>query len=282
MILPASPSYTVRDVIISDSTDKSVDIDFKHPFISDRVIFLMCLRGIGKARVDYVEYTAQPNTILTILPYQIVEKVEESDDFFTVMLVFSPGLFTGIRGPKDFEILKAIDKMPILRISEEEKLNLLRYHSFIIETFDNSRQAVFFEKIIQSQVQALLLEIAALYIKYGGNTREGKTRARSRQIAAQFLDLLKEHYKTRRTVSFYAEKMFITPKYLSAALKKATGKPVNLWIEEAVILGAKILLKSTDLTVSQISDQMNFPNSSYFGRFFKKSTGMTPIEYRES
>jgi len=93
---------------------------------------------------------------------------------------------------------------------------------------------------------------------------------------------LKDNYKTERSPRFYADKLFITTKYLSSILKKVTGRSINSWLEEAIILGAKLLLKSTDLTVLQVSEELSFPNPSYFGRYFKKATGMTPKDYRDS
>jgi AraC-like DNA-binding protein len=76
--------------------------------------------------------------------------------------------------------------------------------------------------------------------------------------------------------------MSLTPKYFSKKVREASGKSVSQWIDEMVIMEAKAMLKSSNLTVLQISEKLNFPNASFFGSYFKKRTGISPIQYRES
>lgn len=94
--------------------------------------------------------------------------------------------------------------------------------------------------------------------------------------------LIFKYYRNERSLSFYAEKLFITPKYLSEVVRHATGKKVMELIAGAVLLDAKAQLKSTTRTIQQISDSLNFPNSSFFGKYFKKHIGVSPKVYRES
>ncbi|MFV0538448.1 MAG: helix-turn-helix domain-containing protein [Dysgonomonas sp.] len=74
----------------------------------------------------------------------------------------------------------------------------------------------------------------------------------------------------------------MTSKYLSSLIKEQTGRTAFAWINEIIISSIKHILKTTDKTILQISEDFNFPNASFFGRFFKKHTNMTPVEYRES
>ena len=97
----------------------------------------------------------------------------------------------------------------------------------------------------------------------------------------KFAALLYEHYKTERSVQFYAEKLHLTPKYFSKTIMEVNGKSVLELIDEMVIMAAKALLKSSVLTVSQIADELNFANPSFFGTYFKKRAGFTPLQYRE-
>ena len=96
------------------------------------------------------------------------------------------------------------------------------------------------------------------------------------------MSLLMKHYKDSRSVSFYADKLFLTPKYLSATLKAVTGKKAGQLIDDYVLLQAKVLLRSSDMTIQQISEELNFANQSFFGRYFKQLTGMAPTKYRNS
>ena len=89
------------------------------------------------------------------------------------------------------------------------------------------------------------------------------------------------HYKQERSISFYAEKLCLTPKYLSSVIKQATGKLAGTWIDECVILEAKTQLKCSGKSIQQIAEELNFANQSFFGKYFKHHTGMSPSKYKE-
>lgn len=270
--------YVIKNFVLSNNNDKFIDINLNHPFSFAGIVFVICLKGSGRIKIDFKEYCTKENSVLIILPNQITESLEHSDDFFVELLAFSFDFLSDIPIPKDFDMPRRIAQRPMLNISEKEIQNLLRYHSFIIDTF--KKKSSFFEQIIKGLLYSLLMEVVTLYTEQESNENEKKTSSRKEEIVFQFLELLKDHYKIGRSSSYYADKMFITSKYLSSTLKKVTGRSINSWIDDAVIIGAKILLKSTNLTVLQISEDLNFPNSSYFGRFFKKHTGYTPKSYR--
>jgi AraC-like DNA-binding protein len=80
--------------------------------------------------------------------------------------------------------------------------------------------------------------------------------------------------------TFYADRMCFTPKYLSKVIKENSGKSANSWIDDYVILEAKAMLKSTNMTVQQINDELNFPSQSFFGKYFKRIVGVSPKEYK--
>ena len=98
----------------------------------------------------------------------------------------------------------------------------------------------------------------------------------------QFMSLLNKHYITDRSVMFYADKMHLSPKYLSAVVKKVSGQTPSNWIDGLVIMEAKNLLKYSEMNIQEIAYMMNFPNQSFFGKYFKQRTGMTPSAYREN
>ncbi|MCR4995244.1 MAG: AraC family transcriptional regulator [Bacteroidales bacterium] len=103
---------------------------------------------------------------------------------------------------------------------------------------------------------------------------------RREQIFHDFLTLLEQNYRRERSISYYAGQMCLTPKYLSTVIKEVSGKHGMQWIDEYVVLEAKALLRDGHLSVKQVSDQLNFPSQSMFGRFFKKMTGYSPKVYK--
>lgn len=103
---------------------------------------------------------------------------------------------------------------------------------------------------------------------------------RSGDYFKQLVNLLHENYRTERSVEFYANQMNLTPKHLSRVVRNYSGKSVHQWIDDFVVLEIKNLLKYSDLSIQQISYELNFPNPSFMGQYFKRITGKTPGEYR--
>lgn len=106
--------------------------------------------------------------------------------------------------------------------------------------------------------------------------------SRKKQIFDQFTLLLRQHYTQERSISFYAEKLSITPKYLSQVIYDISGQHARNWIRDHVILEAKALLKCGKYNVQQVSDMLNFANQSFFGVYFKKAVGCSPSAYQDS
>ena len=102
---------------------------------------------------------------------------------------------------------------------------------------------------------------------------------RQQQLFDDFLELVQAHYNEHRCMTFYAEKLCLTPKYLSQVILEVSDRHATDWIRDYVILDAKALLKSGKYTVQQVGDLLNFSNASFFGKYFKAAVGCTPRKY---
>ena len=105
---------------------------------------------------------------------------------------------------------------------------------------------------------------------------------RAREVFEDFLHLAQEHHMKERSLGFYADRLYLSPKYLSKMVKNVSGRSAHDWIDTFVLREAQNLLKYSDLPIKQIVSQLNFPNQTTFYRFFKIQTGKTPTEYRKS
>lgn len=104
---------------------------------------------------------------------------------------------------------------------------------------------------------------------------------RKNQTFERFIALVTEYHSTQRGMQFYADKLCLTPKYLSKIVKESSGRTGPEWIDSFVILEAKNLLRYSDLSIKEISYRLEFPSSSVFHKFFKSHTGITPSDYRK-
>ena len=147
-------------------------------------------------------------------------------------------------------------------------LNLIRspYREFALESARHLTLAMFYGYCAARQ----------------GIANNAKAVTRQESICSDFIDILSHNYKEQREVSFYADRLCITPKYLSQIVKDNTGKTALELIEDYVIEESKAMLISTTMTIQQISDELHFPSQSVFGKYFKRVTGLSPREYRTS
>jgi AraC-like DNA-binding protein len=110
--------------------------------------------------------------------------------------------------------------------------------------------------------------------------KEDVKKQRGDMLFHQFMDEVRHNYTTERQLSFYADKLCITSKYLSRIVKQHSGRQPSEWIRDYVILESKALLRQNNLSVQQISDMLNFPNPSFFGKYFKTVVGCSPRQYQ--
>ena len=105
-------------------------------------------------------------------------------------------------------------------------------------------------------------------------------RTRSTIIARDFIQMVNADNGSHRSVSYYADRLFYSPKYLSSTIKEVTGKSPIQIINEHAVKEIKHKLKYTDMSIKEIADYFDFPNPSFFGKYVKTHLGMTPLQYR--
>ena len=118
------------------------------------------------------------------------------------------------------------------------------------------------------------------YIYSVCNSQQSSKGGREALLAQQFIDLLQQHVRQVRTVEFYADKLFVTPKYLSRICQQSTGHNASYWIIHFTLAQIMEELTATDRTLTDISIDFNFPYLSHFTRYVKQHSGKTPSEYR--
>lgn len=270
--------HAIKNFIVSDADKRIPNFLLEYPHTLDGIVFSICIKGNARFRINMQEYNVNTDTIATILPNAIIEPLEKSEDFFLETLFFSFDFISELPLPSDFNILEKIEQNPCLQISKDEIHNLLKFHAFIVEQY-NRKEHQYRQEIAKCLLFALIAELGSIY---SSKEKSSKNLTRMEKLTSQFFSLLRKHYKEERNVLFYADKMCLTSKYLTTIIRRVTGKSILHWIHDAIITAAKVHLKSSDKTVLQISEELNFSDSSQFCRFFRKYTNMSPKQYRES
>ena len=141
-----------------------------------------------------------------------------------------------------------------------------------------TKQDEYDKKTLYGLIAALFHYTDHLYSKAVGISRKRITH--SQEIFNIFIQLINQHCRNERALAFYASKMCITQRYLGTIVKAVSGTTAKEWIDRAVTISAKVMLKHSDRQIRQISDNLNFSTSSFFCKFFKRMTGLTPQQYR--
>lgn len=234
-------------------------------------------KGSFKILINLIPYQGHGPALVNIRHGETLQVIEASEDLYASFIVLSKrmveDMFLHIN---DVTNLTNIYRQPVVGLNEElvPKFEGL-YESMHTVTDDTGNPQL---------LKAIEHCIIAFYYRYAYkcyDLLEGGKDTASR-LSDSFLKMVKDKFKTERFLDYYAEQLGVTPKHLSRTIKAQTGYSAASWIEKFLILESKILLKSTNLTVQQISDNLNFPSQSFFGKYFKKNVGISPKAYRNS
>ncbi len=249
------------------------------PYRFEAYLMMLCLRGRGTVKINLREFEIIPGAFLIVHPTMVFDFSEKSPDLDMLMCGISLEVLKGMRLHKIVPVFREIMQNPLTALTEGQIDSFRDFISLIDRKKDPDAYGRHHKEVMHHLLLSLLYEAASFYKT---EPQQGKNPTHTEGVMKKLGELIKEHYREERKVEFYAEKLFLTPKYLSSVVKKTSGKTVSEWIRMALVLDAQDQLKNSELTVQQISDLLRFPNPSFFGRFFKKHTGMTPMEYRQS
>lgn len=264
-------------IIASDLRERNM-MDAGFPVRIDGLVVVVCLSGSATGMIDMKEFTSRKNDILFVLPQQIIKSVARSEDFDSLLMIFSRDKLQNVSIDIQSVIPAFIDikDNPIRHLTDSDVRLIREYTDFIrkrIEENDLNHKP----EIIRHLFMSFFYEISNLY-KLRMEISKNKTRKDI--IFEQFHELLTKNFKEERSVSFYADKLFITPKHLSFVVKSITGKSASEWIDGYIILESMTLLKVSNMSVKEVSNHLNFPNQSFFSKFFKRHTTISPSEYK--
>lgn len=257
-----------------------------HPCRFDGFMLLYCIKGSIRLNVNLKEFEISEGMLFMNLPgniirvNEIIETPIEDVRYFCMAISreFSQGLKMEVT--KLFNEGVSMLENPGILLNDNEK-ELTWKHVDLLKSL--------LEKDIPYKKDAILSTLSSLFYVLMGvwndshlNELSDAQSTRSKVIFDKFMKLVSEYHTQYRNVGFYADKLCLTPKYLSKLIKNATGRSAPEWIDSYVILEAKNLLKYSGTTIKEIVYKLNFPNQSVFYKFFKARTGMTPTEYRNS
>lgn len=251
-----------------------------HPIRLAPTVFSLVLSGSASIRVNMRDHTFVANQLVTFVSQHIIEQLHTSPDFSALFLVVSPDFIRECIPQQEMlvpMILHLLDT-PALSLTPEEAKRMHDYYDLLRAR--TRLEHPFRKNILRNIISTVFYDVTGI-LQSHRHSSNGNTRPSHKQeIFTEFLRLVGLHCRKQRSVMFYAELMGYTAKYLSTTVKTFTNRTALEWIEEYAIIEAKTLLRSTNMSIQQVTSEMNFPTQSFFGKYFKHYTGMSPGQYR--
>jgi AraC-like DNA-binding protein len=277
----ANPKSGIEDIFIFDdfmSYDENFHLSsyLNYPIRLGMVAIIICKKGYGKLRVGLDDILITPNMVLIILPEQIFQCTEISPDL-EAGYIFLNKEFFDIQN--DYKIVLDLQshffKQPYVQLPEKDMEEAMIVFNIIKRKFEE-RTNLFLKEVIQTYIRILFYIACNVFL----NSKEKGVKTRKEEIFETFVSMLEQNFRSKQNISWYAEQICLTPKYLSKLIFEVSGKHAGEWIKDYIILEASALLNSSSLTVQQISNELGFTNQSHFGSYFKRYTGVSPKEYK--
>lgn len=282
MLKRAADSYSHfgEDYLLTHFTTPVPEMFAPLPRHYEGITIVLLVKGTAHLMIDEQPITVPPMSALFIPPDMVFRPVSYDGDEIDCYVMFVSNRFTS-----EINIdLNAIDTRvfiatdPVLPLTPDRAQLLLRYFDLL------HLNAITHSNYSKSIARALASAVAYLILGYGEELAEqtngAQPHSRRMTYARTFLKLVRDNYRQERSLGFYADKMFVSPKYLSNVIKEATGKSAAEWIDTYVVQEAKNLLRYSGKNVQQIAYELSFNNQSSFGKYFKHLTGMSPTQFQ--
>lgn len=240
--------------------------------------FVFCFEGEFKCKVNMTEYHLTSNDILFIQRNSILEVFFEKKNAdikaFFVNNDYNP---IGVAMKEYMALYKATIQNPKIHV-DNKLISKIKNIIVEIEEVLKNKHNIYTTDYVKAYLKELYVLVAIAADMHITDHKTHRT-PQSLVVLHKFLDLLEQNFATQRDIEFYANKLDLVPKYVTQVIKKASGKLASDWIQERVILEAKLMLIDGNHNVQQVSEALHFSSQSFFGKYFKKAVGISPKQY---
>lgn len=269
--------YLNRDLSVALDVSSMVQRALKSELIFQLRDYRLGLvnKGNAKARFNLIERELKPGKIMFLTPGTILQPIFASSDFTLTGMALSSDVLHLATGGRLPSFLDGRQMDGLLEMDEEEKDLLYNMYVLLLKVIQKEESH---KQVTFSLVAAILNEFDQLFARQENFHQINSSHEQS--IFDRFIYLVNKFSKQQHQLGFYAEKMCLSERYLGSVVKQASGITAKEWIDRSLISAAKVMLKHSDLSSSQIADALCFPNPSFFSKYFKRLVGCTPQTFR--
>jgi len=258
--------------VFNDVIDMPV---YGEPYLSPLLIICLGRRGSIQTEYDMNRFSMGQHDISVFFPNHIITANQTSEDYLASMIVVSQRLTEEIKKTSIYQQHQFYLKNPVLHL-DQESFETVEHVFSLIKTISESNIPG-----RESCCMSLLNILTKMTDSYLPEKENNRTKPGKRYFNA-FYEALNKYYDQSHDVSFYADLAHLSPKYFGSIITHETGINASKWIAEVIVVRAKMLLRYNNLNMTDISEQLGFPDLPSFSRYFKNNTGQSPMEYRKS
>lgn len=241
---------------------------------------MICRSGSATMRIDFKTWTLAKDNVITLFPNDVVCLEEVSDDFAVEMLRYDPAMLREASLQLERTVYSRL-RNDRCRQGQQVVTDIINAMFGLLRIYFDQPECKCLDQLVLYQLKAFFTGFYDYIIRCKPEEPSEST-PRANEIFNQFMELLESDYKLSHDVAYYAHKLCITPKYLSTIVKRITGHTPKTIIDHYVVLQLKLSLRNSDVAVKQLAWDFHFSDTSFFCRYFKQHTGLSPQEFRSS
>lgn len=278
---PQTVFYLDNDIAVIDQISPLAEKE-NEPFKLNCLIINFCIEGEATLSINGHWYILQKDNCAILPPGCILQNSSLNEQcIFRIAIVSQKFLNQHFFTHKEtWNILNYLQSNPIFPINAKDSYNMFLYKEMLLTLLK--------EKMHPYSKQSHRYFFAAMFSEFLGHLSQlipeeeiaKVSRKRATVIVGEFMRLVATDDGTHRRASYYADRLCYSSKYLSTIVKEATARTPLQIINEHVMKQIKIMLKQSSLSIKEIADYFDFPNASFFGKFVKMHSGMSPLQYR--
>jgi AraC-like DNA-binding protein len=255
--------------------------NYSEPVKCNSLVLLLCKRGELDVEINYVNYNLKVDGFLSIQPYDIVAVKGGTDDFCCEALLLPVMMFTPIIAELKMSHYDYVKKHPVIYL-DNDYLKMLEVTFELLRCASSLLDRERYEQVVIKQVSSLFY-VQQQFQKQNGNqdVELHEYVSRKKELFRQFIRTLVESHFVSREVLFYANELGVSSGYLNEVCNEISAHTAKEIIDSAVSARLKYELSYTSKSIQELADEYNFPSQSYFSRYYKRMTGMTPSEFRK-
>ena len=241
----------------------------------------LCTSGHAQYTVDTKMHEVSAGDVIIISEEQVVADYMLSQDCKGIALIMSYDFFQNIvSGVHELSALFLFARThPVFHLDDNQTKALENDIEHIKEKIIDVGHR-FRRELVMTMLKALIIDMSNIIYRFQQGGEAGQTRAEV--IFRDFIQTVEKNYRTERRVSWYAQQLCITSKYLSETVRTVSRRTPSDWIDSYVTRELRVMLRNSTMSIKQIADELNFANQSFLGKYFKEHVGMSPSKFRKS